>query len=134
MKKHLYLWLVGICAIGMFTQAQGQEILEKTWVLTAIGKEKIKLEVEKTPYITLSEGRLNGFSACNRMMGSYTLERDTLVFGNIGGTKMFCMNSQELENKFLQTLSKTHYWKYKCGKLCLLDKDKKVIMRFKIKK
>ena len=120
--------------MGLSIQAQGQKILDNEWIVTEIGKEKVTVSVEKTPWIKLSEGRISGFSACNRLMGSYTLEGETLTFSQLGGTKMFCFDTQDLEDRFLQTLAKTHFWKQKCGKLCLFDKDKELIMKFKIKK
>ena len=134
MKKYLSLWLIGLCVIGFSTQTQGQEILDKEWIVTQIGKEKVSVSAEKTPWIKLSEGRVSGFSACNRMIGSYTLEGETLTFGAIGGTKMFCQEVADLEDVFIQTLQKIRYWKSKSGKLRLFDEKKKLIMKFKIKK
>jgi len=130
MKKHLIV----ICVIGFSVQMHGQEILNKEWIVTEIGKEKITVDAEKTPWIKLSEGRVSGFSACNRLMGSYSLDGKTLTFDRLGGTKMFCFEVHELEDKFMLSLSKTHYWKYKCGKLSLFDKDNVLIMKLKIKK
>ena len=132
--KHILLLFISIFALGLSIQAQEQEILNKEWIVTEIGKEKIVVNADKTPWIKLSEGRISGFSACNRLMGSYTLDGDTLTFGQLGGTKMFCFDVQDLEDKFLQTLAKTHYWKYKCGKLFFFDKDNELIMKFKIKR
>ena len=133
MKKHVYLLLISILTVVFSTQTHGQEILNQEWVVVAIGQKKITTDAEKTPWIKLSQGRVSGFSACNRLMGSYTLEGETLIFNGLGGTKMFCQDVAELEDKFLQTISKTHSWKYKYGKLCFFDKDKKLIMKFKIK-
>ena len=133
MKAHIKIALVGIFAIGLSMQMHGQEILDKEWVVVKIEKEKITTDVGKTPWIKLSEGRVSGFSGCNRLMGSYLLEDKTLTFSQLGGTKMFCFDAQELEDKFMKTLSKTHFWKYKRGKLCLFDENTTVIMIFKIK-
>ena len=133
MKRYIYLLLVSVFAVGLSEQVQGQEILEKTWSLTAIGKEKVRLDTAKTPYISLSAGRLSGFSACNRMIGSYVLDGNILTFNGVGGTKMLCFDAQELEDKFLKTLGKTHFWKLKRKQLQFLDENKKVILRFKIK-
>ena len=133
MKKQVSLLLIGICAMGFSMQVQGQKVLNTEWVVLEMEKEKVSVEAEKTPWIKLSEGRMSGFSGCNRMIGSYALDGNTLTFGALGGTKMLCFDAQELENKFLQTLQKTQYWKCKKGKLSLFDKDKKEIMKFKIK-
>jgi len=130
MKKQLYLFLIGMCVIGM---VHGQTILNNEWLLVEIGKEKLTTDAEKTPYITLSEGRLSGFSGCNRLIGSYVLEGEILTFSRVGGTKMFCFDVQDLETQFMQSLEKTHYWKYKCKKLYFFDEDKVLTMKFKIK-
>ena len=129
--KHLVL--ISVFVIGLFVKLHGQEILGKEWVVVKIEKEKI-IDAEKAPWIKLSEGRVSGFSGCNRLMGSYTLEGKTLIFSQLGGTKIFCFDTQELEDKFMKTLSKTHFWKYKRGKLYLFDQNKTAIMTFEIKK
>ena len=131
MKKQLYIFLIAMCVSVI---AWGQEIENKEWIVAKIGKEKVSVSAEKMPFIKLSDGKVSGFSACNRMMGSYVLDGETLIFNALGGTKMFCFDVQELEDKFMQTLRKTHYWKLKCGKLRLFDSEKKLIMTFKIKK
>jgi len=134
MKKHASFWLIAICVIGFAMQMQGQDIENKEWILTQIGKEKMSVSVEKTPWIKLSEGKLSGFSACNRLIGGYVLEGEALSFSKIGGTKMFCQEVADLEVQFMQTLAETHFWKYKRGKLCFFDENKKLIMKFKVKK
>jgi copper homeostasis protein (lipoprotein) len=134
MKKCVYLLLISIFAIGLSVRVQGQAILNKEWMLVEMGNEKVTTDAEKTPFIKLSEGQLSGFSGCNRLMGSYMLEGEVLTFNRVGGTKMFCFDAQELENKFMQSLEKTHYWKYKCKKLHIFDENKILIMRLKIKK
>jgi len=133
MKAHIKIALISIFAIGLSMRMQGQEILDKEWIVVKIEKEKIA-DTEKTPWIKLSEGRVSGFSGCNRMIGSYSWEGKTLTFSQLGGTKMFCFDAQELEDKFMKTLSKTHFWKYKRGKLYLFDENKTAIMMFEIKK
>ena len=134
MKKHVSLWLIAICVIGFSTQTQGQEILDKEWILVKIKDAKVSYSRGKTPWIKLSEGKVSGFSGCNRMIGSYTLEGETLTFNALGGTKMLCLEVADFESHFLEYLQKTHSWKCKGGNLCLFDKDKKLIMKFKIKK
>ena len=134
MKKGLYSVLIGICAIGLSVQVHGQTIAEKEWMLVEMGKEKITADAGKTPFIMLSENRLSGFSSCNRLVGSYVLDGETLTFSRIGSTKMLCEAVRDLETTFIQSLEKTRYWKYKCKKLCLFDENKVLIMKFKIKK
>ena len=133
MKTYLKTALISIFAVGLSMQMYGQEILDKEWVVVKIEKEKITTEAEKVPWIKLSEGRISGFSGCNRLMGSYSLEGKMLTFSQLGGTKMFCFDTQELEDRFMKTVAKTNFWKYKRGKLCLFDKNKTVIMIFKMK-
>ena len=133
MKKQLYVFLIGVCVMGV-AQVKGQAFLDKEWVVAKIGKEKVSVSAEKMPWMQLSDGKVSGFSGCNRMIGSYALDGETLLFSNLGGTKMFCFDTQELEDQFMQTLAKTHYWKLKCRNLRLFDSEKKLIMTFKIKK
>ena len=56
------------------------------------------------------EGRVGGFSGCNRYMGSYSLEGVTehgspLTFGPLAGTMMACADGGELERRYLEILA-----------------------------
>ena len=65
--------------------------------------------VQAQPPITMGfsrEGRINGYGGCNRYFGIYTASPDgSLTIGQVGATKMFCLEQMELEQRFFQALA-----------------------------
>lgn len=56
---------------------------------------------EKTKQVT-------GFAGCNRFMGAYSKNHETLTFGPFATTKKFCeIKANKIENSLLKTLSLT---------------------------
>lgn len=48
-------------------------------------------EGESMPHLVLAEdGTLSGTDGCNRLIGSWEEEGDTVEFGELGATMMFC--------------------------------------------
>ncbi|MFZ4895852.1 META domain-containing protein [Plantibacter sp. Mn2098] len=48
-------------------------------------------DVQGQPYLTLAEdGTISGTDGCNRLIGTWTAEADTVAFGPIATTQMFC--------------------------------------------
>lgn len=41
-------------------------------------------------YVRFAQGRVEGFSGCNRLAGAYTIDGDRLVLGALAGTMMAC--------------------------------------------
>lgn len=47
-----------------------------------------------------------GNSGCNRFTGAYTVESDSLSFGPLASTRMACVDTMELEARFLDAMSR----------------------------
>jgi heat shock protein HslJ len=78
-------------------------------------------------------GRLEGFSGCNRLFGSFTVDGTRLTFGpGIGMTRMACAGrgSAELESGFAQALQATARWRVEGTTLELLDETGGVLAQF----
>ena len=72
---------------------------------------------------------ITGFGGCNRIFGPYEIgKKNTLKFGEIGGTRMACQNTA-FENKFIETLASVRYYQQTGGQLLLKDGEKKVILK-----
>ena len=93
-----------------------------------------QLDTARCPNLTLSEGKISGYSSCNRMHGDYTLEKEKISFGVLAVTKMLCFDTQNLETNFLKALSEVKFWEYKQGKLRFLNEKKEVIVVLEEKK
>lgn len=62
---------------------------------------------EQNPHILfLDDGRVSGFSGCNRFMGDYRVEGDHLIFDSMGSTRRACPDNQT-EGLLFGALAKT---------------------------
>jgi heat shock protein HslJ len=110
-------------------------ITGKEWVAVEVDNEKItQQDTSRLPNLKLAEGKISGYSSCNRMHGTYTLEKGKISFGAIAVTKMFCFDTKDLEDKFLKAISEVKFWEYKQNKLYFLNEKKQIIIVFEEKK
>lgn len=139
MKRTIFLSLLTVCFLSSCNSQRNINkstetpisITDKEWIAVELNNEKIEqLEADRLPKLTLSAGKVSGFSSCNRMNGTYTLEKDKLTFGAIAVTKMLCFDTSDLENKFLKALSEVNFWDYKQNKLHFLNEKKESIVVF----
>jgi len=138
------LLLCGILGAGLLTtscttssepvdEASTQPLLDTSWRLTQLGGEVIENPPgEKAVNFLMqpSSTKLVGFAGCNRMFGQYALEGASLKFEGLGGTRMFCQESMDLEQKFLAMFERVVGWKIEGTTLQLLDGSEKPIATF----
>lgn len=103
--------LAGCCRIPSNASAPVPLAFEgPTWQLAAPAAQGTGVGAkEMRPVTALFEGgRVSGFSGCNRFMGSYTLDRDSVLFGPLAGTMMACPDpGMAIEKAFLGALTGT---------------------------
>lgn len=84
----------------------------KTWVWEKAeyndGRTIVPKQAGKFTITFGADGKFSAKTDCNSMGGSYTSSGDTLTFGPIAMTKMFCEGSQESE--FAQMLENTSHY------------------------
>jgi heat shock protein HslJ len=106
---------------------------DTTWNLTRLGaRDVVASENQRQPYIVLdsSNKRVAGSGGCNRLNGTYTLEKQNIHFGPIASTMMACPSGMEVEGNFLHALDKSHSWKLHGNELELQDEDGTFLLRF----
>jgi len=75
-----------------------------------------------------SDGKLGGYSGCNRFTGTYTHDDDTLTMGPLATTRMACPpEAMKRERGFLALLGKVRYAEATRLKLTLKDADDNVL-------
>jgi heat shock protein HslJ len=75
-----------------------------------------------------SDGRLAGYSGCNRFTGSFTQDGNTLTMGPLATTRMACPpEAMKREQQFLALLGKVRYAEGTGLKLTLKDADDNVL-------
>ncbi len=91
------------------TLASAATIEGQTWRLTSLpGQDLAALGAGQYLTARFEAGRVSGFSGCNRFMGSYTVDRDQLVLGQLAGTMMACPGAaMTIESAFQGSLAGT---------------------------
>ena len=75
----------------------------------------------------ISGGKINGNGSCNSFGGKATIVGNTLSFGNIFSTKMYCTEVQSIENEFLRQLQRVNRYEINGKKLILFNGDDAVL-------
>src|SRR5690554_1113552 len=93
------------------------QLQNRTWIVTQIGNTAVRTEptARNIPSLQFDAAtqRVSGADGCNRIMGRYSASKDTLTLSQMAGTKMACMNNDNLDQKFNEALTKvTHYQIY----------------------
>lgn len=118
---------------GASSSALRAVALENThWKLVAVGTEPVTHGSGQTePHLVFERksARLAGFGGCNRVMGSYKLDSDTLSFGPLASTRMACA-APNIEASFLAALERVQFWKITGRQLELLDSARVSLARF----
>lgn len=74
---------------------------------------------------------VNASSGCNKLFGNYTLSGNSLSFGPLGATKMYCEGRMEMEKELMQGLAAvTRVSQQEDGTMGLMN-DGQLLMRIK---
>ena len=108
-------------------------LLDTGWKLVQLGDQVIDLPAgSREIYFVLHSAnqRVEGFSGCNHMMGSYVLDGAKLRFEQMAGTMMACVPDMELERKFLAMFPLVARWDISGVTLRLLDSQGEPLATF----
>jgi putative lipoprotein len=116
--------------------AHGKVSLENTtWKATRVNDKNVAAnENQRAPYIVLqsADHRVAGSGGCNRITGTYSVEKQTIHFGPMASTMMACPNGMGTEKDFLQALDQAHTWKIQGSELELYGEDGALLIRFEV--
>ena len=111
----------------------GNYRLNDIWTLEKINGEPIDIPDSRqypTLEIDLAKEVIFGYGGCNRFHGRAEMMNNTLLTGSILSTKMLCIDTQAVENKFLGTLSgKKLEFKVTDDKLVLTDGEMELLFK-----
>lgn len=106
----------------------------QTWVMTHIGAVEYKTDAtaHNVPSLQFSqtEMRLSGADGCNRLMGAYAIKGNKMTLGQLASTKMMCMNTMELADKYNEALGKVAGYQVYNKTLKLLDQHGNIVLQF----
>ncbi len=108
------------------------ELTNTYWKLVRLGEESIVVAPQqREPHLKLeTNNRLGGFSGCNRFMGAWQLEGETLRFTGIATTRMACPAGMEQEAAFVRALESMSSWKIMGEHLEFFDTQGALLARF----
>lgn len=90
-------------------------------------------EMQARPYVRFSGQQLSGRTGCNVMAGTIHIKENTLSFGPIVSTRMFCQEAAEVEARFLQLMEEAKYSSLEGQQWTWYDKNMKRLMSFERK-
>jgi putative lipoprotein len=123
---------------GRKTATAGENAHEKvalentTWKATRVNdKDVVASENKRFPYIVLqsADHRVAGSGGCNRITGTYSVEKQTIHFGPMASTMMACPSGMDTEKDFLQALDQSRTWKIRTNELELYGEDGNLLVR-----
>lgn len=118
--KKLFL-ITCIAAFLVSCQTQSKLNLSEAWKLTELnGKDITKINAELTLNFDTAKMEVNGSGGCNRYFGGYKLVNNELEIGALGATKMYCEETNKLEDEYFQTFQ---------GKLQLKSTENRLEMK-----
>ena len=74
--------------------------------------------------------RINGFSGCNRFMGTYALSGHTLKISTLASTRKMCIEHPAQEDRFLQILSQSQHFEIQGNRLVLKNEIGSPLLSF----
>lgn len=114
------------------TGAETLSIEGPMWLLTDAGDGADASAADST--LTFQGGTASGNSGCNSFTGSYTIDGDSLTFGNLASTAMACADPavDELETVVLAGLGATKSYKMVGETLVLEDADANALLSYSV--
>lgn len=110
------------------------QLQNRTWIATYIGNTEIKTVATARNIPSLqfdaASKRISGADGCNRIIGSYEAGRDTLLLSQMAGTKMACLDNNNLSEQFNAALAKVANYQVFGKTLKLLDRHGNVVLQF----
>ena len=113
--------------------SQGDVPLQGTyWKLTVLRSVPVNYySGERQLHLVFQpDGRVVGFSGCNRLMGTYKQQGEGLTFGPPATTRVVCEQGSDRERVFHDVLAKTTRWRVMGSWLELNDASGAVLARF----
>jgi heat shock protein HslJ len=115
---HLYIGLA-ICLVtlalgGPEAPQTSQNPLEGEWTAIELAGTAVPPNIaphDRQPYLEFTaDGRVAGADGCNRLTGPYTVKANGLTFGQLAGTLMACLKTDEISKRFRAALKGTSHW------------------------
>lgn len=106
-------------------------LTETRWLLSELDGQAVAASpAERMPELSFAaeDARITGFTGCNHLSGSYTLDGDRLRFSEFATTQRACLDTavDQLEQRFVNTLQRIDRFGVSGGVLILYHEDEAV--------
>ncbi|MBS1798432.1 MAG: YbaY family lipoprotein [Acidobacteria bacterium] len=116
------------------TAAPGDEPLRETyWKLIELnGKPVATADRQQEAHLVFrtEDKRVSGSGGCNRLMGGYTVEGNTMHFSGVASTMMACLHGMDTEQAFVVALNRVKTWKIAGKHLEMYGKRGRTLAKF----
>lgn len=112
--------ILAACAGGASTSIQGQ------WKLVSYNQTPAMADVETS--IEFKDGQLSGNVGCNGFGGDYSVDGDTITFGPIVSTMMFCEAVAEQESSVLAVFQESASFGLDGNMLTIISTDGNLVI------
>jgi putative lipoprotein len=119
--------------IGGSARRTDSELEDTYWGLTHLGDTPVEVsDQQREPHLVLhsDDGRVAGFTGCNRVTGSYEVTGRSIAFSEMVVTMMACVDGMEYEQNLKKALGDARSWKITGRHLELYDENGAAIARF----
>jgi heat shock protein HslJ len=106
-------------------------LINTQWKLSSLNNNKESLDNQSGPKLSFTdEGKVFGFTGCNRFQAHFTLSKNRLTISPLMMTRRFCAETAALENTFTKVLETVYFTDYQKEELFLKNKQGKIMATF----
>lgn len=110
------------------------DLVTNKWILTTMNNNAIgELETPVSLEFDTAKKGVHGNSGCNLFNGNYVIEGNKITFDNMASTRMYCYETQEIEDEFLSIISNPSELMIKNEQLIFTQNGKEVLVFAKAK-
>ncbi len=120
-------------SVGGGARMVGAELEDTSWKLTHLGDVPVLMsDQQREPHVILhsEDGRVAGFTGCNRVTGSYQVTGRSIAFSEMAMTMMACIEGMEYERALSEALDRARSWEIIDQHLELYDENGVAVARF----
>lgn len=118
--------MFALCVVTTASPTLAADTLGGTWkAVRALGGDV------NGPELSLSTNEVTGTGGCNRFSGSAAIKGNTIKFGPLRATKMFCAGKMDAETIFLSALDATRGYAVSGNELVFTDETGSPVVIFK---
>lgn len=126
MTANILRVMIALCVAVSASKVSAADSLGGTWkAVRALGGDV------SGPEIAISGAEITGTGGCNRFSGSAVVSGNTIKFGALRATKMFCAGKMDTETVFLSALDATRAFAVSGNKLVFTDETGSPVAIFK---